>query len=312
MNDQSTNTVLMVRPFFFRMNEQTSVNNYYQTAVSLVNTDDVTYRALIEFDRFMTLLAENGVEVLVQNDLGLHDTPDSIFPNNWISTDQEGRVFIYPMYAANRRLEKQIPVIETLKNACLTSFEIIDLSYLEQEQKFLEGTGSLVLDHLLRRAYMSISERSHEEVLDQWALKSGYKPIRFRSFQSVDGSRLPIYHTNVMMAVGSKWAVICADAIDDIDERAMVLNQLSEGREVIVISEEQTARFAGNILEVKDDNGNLLIVMSESAFRAYSISQLNQLKSFGKLVVVDIETIEKYGGGSARCMLAEVFLTLKS
>ena len=302
----------MVRPFFFRMNEQTSVNNYYQTAVSLVNTDDVTYRALIEFDRFMTLLAENGVEVLVQNDLGLHDTPDSIFPNNWISTDQEGRVFIYPMYAANRRLEKQIPVIETLKNACLTSFEIIDLSYLEQEQKFLEGTGSLVLDHLLRRAYMSISERSHEEVLDQWALKSGYKPIRFRSFQSVDGSRLPIYHTNVMMAVGSKWAVICADAIDDIDERAMVLNQLSEGREVIVISEEQTARFAGNILEVKDDNGNLLIVMSESAFRAYSISQLNQLKSFGKLVVVDIETIEKYGGGSARCMLAEVFLTLKS
>ena len=302
----------MVRPFFFRMNEQTSVNNYYQTAVSLVNTDDVTYRALIEFDRFMTLLAENGVKVLVQNDLGLHDTPDSIFPNNWISTDQEGRVFIYPMYAANRRLEKQIPVIETLKNACLTSFEIIDLSYLEQEQKFLEGTGSLVLDHLLRRAYMSISERSHEEVLDQWALKSGYKPIRFRSFQSVDGSRLPIYHTNVMMAVGSKWAVICADAIDDIDERAMVLNQLSEGREVIVISEEQTARFAGNILEVKDDNGNLLIVMSESAFRAYSISQLNQLKSFGKLVVVDIETIEKYGGGSARCMLAEVFLTLKS
>lgn len=312
MNDQSTNTVLMVRPFFFRMNEQTSVNNYYQTAVSLDNTEELKIKASEEFDRFVTLLAENGVEVLVQSDLGQHDTPDSIFPNNWISTDQSDRVFIYPMFAPNRRLEKQLPVLPLLEKAYSQKLEVIDLSYFENEEKFLEGTGSLVLDHLNKRAYMSKSQRSHSEVFHQWALMSGYEMISFESFQTVGDERLPIYHTNVMMSIGTKWAVICADAIDNVDDRAVMLDQLSKDREIIIITEEQTARFAGNILELKDNECNPLIVMSKSAFEAFNHEQIASLESYGKLVVADIETIEKHGGGSARCMLAEVFLTLKS
>lgn len=312
MNDQSTNTVLMVRPFFFRMNEQTSVNNYYQSAVRLIKSEEVRGKASDEFDRFVTLLTANGVNVLTQNDLGLYDTPDSIFPNNWISTDQKGRVIIYPMFAANRRLEKHIPLIPMLKELCQIGLEVVDLSYFEDEYKFLEGTGSLVLDHENQIAYMSISERSNQEVLSQWALVCGYRTISFESFQTVNNHRLPIYHTNVMMSIGSKWAVVCAEAIDNISDRLMVLDQLSIGRQVITISEEQTSRFAGNILELKNKGGETLIVMSKSAFEAYTNKQLDELRSHGRLVVSDIETIEKYGGGSARCMLAEVFLTLKS
>jgi hypothetical protein len=312
MKDQSTNTVLMVRPFFFRMNEQTSVNNYYQSAVSLVNTEEVRGKASGEFDRFVTLLTANGVNVLIQNDLGQHDTPDSIFPNNWISTDQKGRVIIYPMFAANRRLEKQIPLIPMLKEVCQSELQVLDLSYFEEEHKFLEGTGSLVLDHQNKIAYMSISQRSNQEVLSRWALNSGYRTISFESFQTVNSQRLPIYHTNVMMSIGSKWAVVCAEAIDNASDRLMVIDQLSNDRQVITISEEQAARFAGNILELKNKEGQPLIIMSKSAFDAFSSAQLDLLKSHGQLVVADIETIEKYGGGSARCMLAEVFLTLKS
>ncbi len=302
----------MVRPFFFRMNEQTSVNNYYQTAVSLDNTEELKIKASEEFDRFVTLLAENGVEVLVQSDLGQHDTPDSIFPNNWISTDQNGRVFIYPMFAPNRRLEKQLPLNSMLEKVYNRKFEVIDLSYFENEEKFLEGTGSLVLDHLHKRAYMAKSQRSHLEVFHQWALISGYEMISFESFQTVGEERLPIYHTNVMMSIGTRWAVICAEAIDNINDRKMILDQLSKEREVIIITEEQTSRFAGNILEVKDKEGNPLIVMSKSAFEAFTDMEITTLKGYGKLVIADIETIEKHGGGSARCMLAEVFLTLKS
>ena len=302
----------MIRPVAFRRNEQTAVNNYYQKTENGLLPATVNAKAQNEFDHLVLKLEEAGVNVIVVNDTVTPDTPDSIFPNNWISFHERADVNLYPMFAENRRLERREDVMDILEENGFYIEQLVDYSAAENDEVYLEGTGSLVLDRENGKAYCCISPRSDEELMIEFCEDFEMDPVIFDAFHTVGGERKPIYHTNVMMSVGEKFAVICADAIDDAKERKMVLDCLkSDGKEIILITEAQVNDFAANILQVRGDDDKRIIVMSESAYKSFTPAQLKVLEKHGEILSSDLTTIETYGGGSARCMMAEVFLPLQ-
>lgn len=304
---QSTSNLLMIRPVSFGFNEQTAQSNAFQTRSA--DQQQAQAKAVAEFDRMVQTLRDNDVNVTVIDDTARPHTPDSIFPNNWVSFHDDGEVFLYPMQAENRRLERREDIIRELEYT-FTVKHIIDLSRFERENKFLEGTGSMVLDRDNKIAYACLSPRTDENVLATFCKHTGYKTV---SFQAVDQNGLAVYHTNVLMCVGTNFAVICLASIPDSSEKAEVIKSLTTtGKYIIDISFDQMNHFAGNMLEVKNNNGDTLIVMSQSAYHSLTYEQKAVLSNFGKLVYADINTIETNGGGSARCMIAEVHLPLNT
>jgi hypothetical protein len=306
---QATNSILMIRPVAFRMNEQTAVNNYYQKVLDNLMTATVNAKAQLEFDAFVQKLRAVGVEVTVVDDTLDTDSPDSIFPNNWISFHENSDVALYPMFAKNRRLERREEILDMLEESGFLINNIMDYTSAEDDGFFLEGTGSLVLDRENSKAYCALSPRADEELFIEFCEDFEFTPVIFEAFHTVNGERKLIYHTNVMMCIGETFAVICADSIDDKKERKEVLKNLkADGKEIILISEDQVNNFAGNMLEVLGANDKRYIVMSTSAYQSLTHSQIAQLKKHGEILSSSLDTIEACGGGSARCMMAEIFL----
>ena len=314
MGKQITSSVMMVRPVAFRYNEETAINNYYQRVLEGLNPFQVQERALNEFDAFVDVLRSKEIDVVVVDDTLHPSTPDSVFPNNWISFHQDGRVGLYPMCAENRRLERRPDVLSLLKQEHHFMIDqVVDFSHYENENLFLEGTGSLLLDRINRIAYAALSLRTSERVLNDFCEKFQFKPVTFRAYQTVNDKRLPIYHTNVMLCLAETFAVVCAEAIDDEVERKNLIRQIeATGKEVIYISESQKHRFAGNMLQVLSKSGASYLVMSSSAYDALTLSQIKQIEKYCLILSSSLKTIEACGGGSARCMMAEIFLPKNS
>ena len=306
---QTTNSILMIRPVAFRMNEQTAVNNYYQKVLDGLSPETVNTKAQEEFDAFVTKLRMVGVDVTVVEDTITPDTPDAIFPNNWISFHESGDVALYPMFAENRRHERREDVLDILEDKGFVINEIMDYTSAEEDGYFLEGTGSIVLDRENDKAYCALSPRADEELFIEFCEDFEYTPVIFEAYQTVNGERKLIYHTNVMMCIGETFAVICADCIDDKKERKMVLDSLrGDEKEVILITEEQVNNFAGNMLEVKGTDDRRYLVMSKSAYQSLTKKQIAQIEEHVTILSLNLDTIEACGGGSARCMMAEIFL----
>ena len=306
---QITKNILMIEPVSFNYNAETALNNYFQKSDINFSKSQIQKKALEEFNNFVKLLRSKHVNVHVIKDTIHPLTPDSIFPNNWISFHSNGEVLLYPMFANNRRLERRRDIIKKLQNEYLVS-EVKSLVHYEDKSIFLEGTGSMILDRTNKICYASISLRTNKSIVLDFCDQLNYKPVLFNSFHDVDGKRLPIYHTNVMMCVASDFAIICLDAIDSQDEKNSVINSLiTTNKEIIQISELQANKFAGNMLQVQGDKKYL--IMSESAFNALSEEQIQKIESYCSILYSDLKTIEKFGGGSARCMMAEIFLPLK-
>ncbi|MVO07777.1 amidinotransferase [Flavobacterium sp. TP390] len=307
--NQTTNTILMIRPVAFRMNEQTAVNNYYQKVLDDLLPATVNAKAQVEFDAYVEKLRAVGIQVIVVDDTVNPDTPDSIFPNNWVSFHETGDVVLYPMFAENRRLERREDILDIIEDNGFEINEIMDYTEAEEDGYYLEGTGSIVLDRANQIAYCALSPRADEELFIEFCEDFEYDPVIFEAFQTVNGERKHIYHTNVIMCVAETFAVICADCIDDKAERKMVLSKLKEsGKEVIVISEEQVNNFAGNMLQVRGTNDERFLIMSNAAYESLTPSQIEKIEKHCKIVHASLDIIEACGGGSARCMMAEVFL----
>jgi len=306
---QTTNAILMIRPVAFRMNEQTAVNNYYQKVLDGLSPETVNAKAQEEFDAFVSKLRMVGVDVTVVEDTATTDTPDSIFPNNWISFHESGDVALYPMFAENRRHERREDVLDILEDKGFVINEIMDYTSAEEDGYFLEGTGSILLDRENDKAYCALSPRADEELFIEFCEDFEYTPVIFEAYQTVNGERKLIYHTNVMMCLGETFAVICADCIDDKKERKMVLDSLrGDEKEVILITEDQVNNFAGNMLEVKGTDDRRYLVMSKSAHQSLTKKQIAQIEEHVTILSSSLDTIEACGGGSARCMMAEIFL----
>ncbi|WP_040278688.1 citrulline utilization hydrolase CtlX [Psychroserpens damuponensis] len=305
---QTTNTILMIRPVNFRMNEQTAVNNYFQEDLDIKNAE-INAKAQVEFDHFVDKLRAVGVQVIVEHDDKLADTPDSIFPNNWVSFHENGDVGLYPMFAKNRRQERRDEVFIRLEQDGFKINNIIDYTSAEDEGFFLEGTGSLCLDRTNAKAYCALSPRADEELFIEFCEDFEYTPVVFTANQNVDGKRLAIYHTNVMMCLAERFSVICLDTIDDKKERKNVIKNLKQdGKTIIEITEKQMHQFAGNMLQVKGTNNQRYLVMSKAAHDSLTPKQIADIEKFCPILSSSLETIETCGGGSARCMMAEVFL----
>ena len=306
---QITNTILMVRPVNFHMNEQTAVNNYYQKDIVGTLPATIQAKALKEFDVFVEKLREVGVEVIVIDDTIEPNTPDSIFPNNWISFHQDGTVALYPMFADNRREERREDVLDILESHGFIINDVMDYTSAEEEEIFLEGTGSLLLDRVNKKVYCALSARAEEDLVIEFCEDFEYTPVLFTANQTVNGERKAIYHTNVMMALAEDFAVVCLDTIDDKKERKHLLKELKlDGKEIISISEEQVVNFAGNMLQVIGANEQRYMIMSAAADNCLTKDQRTKIEKYCKIVSSSLETIETCGGGSARCMMAEVFL----
>lgn len=305
---QTTNTILMIRPISFRMNEQTAVNNYFQEDLDIKNAE-INAKAQLEFDAFVEKLRVVGVNVFVEQDDKLMDTPDSIFPNNWVSFHENGDVAIYPMFAENRRKERREEVFMSLEADGFKIENIVDYTSAEEDGYFLEGTGSIVLDRVNRKAYCALSPRADEELFIEFCEDFEYTPIVFIANQTVEGKRMPIYHTNVMMCIAETFAVICLDCIDDKHDRKNVLKHLKQsGKEVVEITELQLTHFAGNMLQVRGKDDKRFLVMSKTAHDSLTSMQISKISMHCEILFSDLETIETCGGGSSRCMMAEVFL----
>lgn len=305
---QITNTLLMIRPVAFRMNEQTAVNNYFQEDLELKNVE-INAKAQKEFDDFVAKLRSVGVHVIVENDDLLLDTPDSIFPNNWVSFHENGVVALYPMFAENRRRERREEIMDRLEEEGFVIDGFMDYTSAEEENLFLEGTGSILMDRVNKIAYCALSPRADEELFIEFCEDFEYDPVVFNAYQTVEGERLPIYHTNVMMCLAEEFCVICLDTIDDQGERKAVIKKLREtGKEIIEITEKQMYQFAGNMLQVLGDNQHKYLVMSAAAYNSLTPQQIIAIEKHCPIISSDLETIETCGGGSARCMMAEVFL----
>lgn len=306
--NQTTNTILMIRPVQFRMNEQTAVNNYFQEDLDLKNAV-INAKAQEEFDAFVEKLQAVGVHVIVVSDNKELDTPDSVFPNNWVSFHENGDVALYPMFAENRRKERREDILEHIEAQGFTIENIVDYTSAEKESIFLEGTGSLLLDRVNKKAYCALSARADEDLFIEFCEDFEYTPVIFTAYQTVEGERKPIYHTNVMMCLAETFAVICLDSIDDKKERKNVLKHLKEdGKEVIVITEDQVANFAGNMLQVRGLDNKRFLVMSQAAHDSLTTAQIKTIEKHCDILSSSLETIETCGGGSARCMMAEIFL----
>lgn len=306
---QTTDTVLMIEPIAFGYNAETAENNYFQVEQKGA---DIQSKALAEFKIFVDKLKSKGINVITIKDTIDPHTPDSIFPNNWVSFHKDGKVVLYPMFASNRRVERREDIIETIKNNGFEVAEIDDLSFSETQGHFLEGTGSMIFDHDSKIAYGSVSLRLDENLFRKFCADYNFTPVVFHSFQTVEEERLPIYHTNVMMCVADKFVVICLDCIDDEAERNNVIETIkNSGKEIIEISEAQMQQFAGNMLQVQNKNGEKFLVMSQTAYRSLDQNQVSNIEKYCEIIYSDLNTIEVNGGGSARCMLAEVFLPKK-
>lgn len=306
---QTTNNILMIRPVDFNFNHQTAINNHYQKTQD--GLDAVNEKAQKEFDLLVEKLQSNGINVLVFDDDLSHDTPDSIFPNNWITFHSNGDIALYPMFAINRRLERREDVLSFVEEKSFSINNIVDYTSAENEDLFLEGTGSMILDRANKKVYCSLSQRSSEEILIEFCEDFQYTPVVFNSFQNANNQRLPIYHTNVMMCIAETFAVVCLESIDDESQQKNVVNHLSEsGKEIIEISEDQVEKFSGNMLQLKDTNGDAILVMSDSAHMALTKQQVDKIQKHCKILSSPIPTIETCGGGSVRCMIAEVFLPI--
>ncbi len=308
---QITNNILMIKPVAFRYNEQTATNNYYQQVFDNLSPEQTQRKALVEFNLFVKRLENCGVNVIVYEDTKEPDTPDSIFPNNWVSFHAEGIIGIFPMWAKNRRDERREDILDSLVNEYGFKIkEIKDFTDFEKDERYLEGTGSMVLDRENRICYAVISIRTDKMAVLQFCDEFGYRPVCFMANQDVNGERKAIYHTNVMMCIADKFAVICLDTIDNEDERTYVVRTLTEtGKEIIEITQDQKHRFAGNMLQVMGDKPYL--VMSKSAFTSLTNQQKNAIEEHCPIINSSLDTIEACGGGSARCMMAEVFLPKK-
>ena len=295
--------ILMVRPFQFYFNQQTAANNFFQSNINIENANEL---AIAEFDAMVEKLRAHQIKVNVVQDTKDPSTPDSIFPNNWVSTHTNGTLCLYPMYAENRRAERKSTVINFLQS----NYKIentLDLTDLEKEGIFLEGTGSMVLDHQNKIAYGCLSERLDKEAFISWCDKMQFKPI---TFKAVDDKAQPIYHTNVLMCMGNQFVVICLDSIPNEQERQMLLDSFARtNKEVIEISQDQLNHFAGNMLQVFDITEKPHLIMSEQAYKSLHTAQLKSLEKYNPLLPISIPTIEALGGGSTRCMMAEIYLS---
>ena len=305
---QSTSNLFLIRPFNFFGNPETSVNNYFQSNDVDNERYDISNKALFEFDEFCIILRKNNLNIFLFDDTRKPKTPDSIFPNNWISTHQDGSIFIYPMFAENRRLERRNDIVSFLKERFKVSNIFDDAAFNEKNNKFLEGTGSMVLDRVNKIAYAALSERTHHDLFNDFCKKINFSPISFTSFQDFNSEKI-IYHTNVMLSICENFVVICLDSIKNSSERNNILNSFNHTKkEIISISLEQVNNFCGNVLEVKNLNNENLLVMSTKSFNSFSKNQKKIINRFCKIVHSPLDTIEKYGGGGARCMIAEIFL----
>ncbi len=299
----------MIRPVQFRMNEQTAVNNYYQKTIEHLTPDAVNALAVEEFDAFVQKLQAAGIQVVVVDDTKEFDTPDSIFPNNWISFHKNGTIALYPMFAENRRFERKESVVEAVEEKGFSIKHVVDYTEAEQENLFLEGTGSIILDREYQKAYCALSPRADEQLFIEFCEDFDFFPVIFSAYQTVNQKREKIYHTNVMMCIGSTFAVICLDSIDDKKERKNVINHLKkDNKDIIEITEDQVNQFAGNMLQLLGKNNTPFLIMSQSAFDSLRADQLSKLEKHTKIISSSLQTIEACGGGSARCMMAEIFL----
>ena len=308
--NQTTNTILMVRPTCFAYNIETASNNYYQKNISGLSGSQVQEKALYEFDKFVRKLKEASINVIVFEDLKKSKTPDSIFPNNWISTHDDGSIFLYPMFAQNRRDERRSDIIQFLKDHFYVKNIFDNTVFYEKNNLFLEGTGSMIFDRTSRIAYACISERTNEELFKEWCLRMNFTPVSFSATQLVKKKKQLIYHTNVMMCIADRFAIVCLKSISSNLERNKVINSLRiSGKEIIDITEDQKNKFAGNMLQLMGDKPYL--VMSNSAFNSLTKYQIKQINKYCSIIYSSLDTIEACGGGSARCMIAEVFLQKK-
>ncbi|WP_311338203.1 citrulline utilization hydrolase CtlX [Capnocytophaga leadbetteri] len=306
MKKQLTNTVLMVRPVRFRMNEETVVNNYFQEEMDLKN-EEINRQAQQEFDALVHKLRIVGVKVIVVDDIYEQNTPDSVFPNNWITFHQNGDVAIYPMFAENRRRERREDILDRVEAEGFAIENVYDYTEAEKENVFLEGTGAMILDRVNRKAYCALSPRADEELFIEFCEDFEYTPVIFSAYQQVDNKQVPIYHTNVMMALGEDFAIVCLDTITDKSERKNVLHHLKEDhKEIISITAEQMYQYAGNMLQVQGTDRSYL-VMSDAAYNCLTAAQRQAIEKHCPIIHSNLETIETCGGGSARCMMAEVF-----
>ena len=298
---QTTDTVLMVSPVAFGYNEETAVNNAFQEEG---DENNIPQKARKESDNYVQLLKDNGINVIAVEDTKKPHTPDSVFPNNWFSTHDDGTLVLYPMFAENRRLERKPAAIEAIE-ANFDEKRTVDLTHYEEEGLFLEGTGSMVLDRVNKIAYACESPRTNKTVLNDFCEQLGYTPVLFKA---VDAEGTEIYHTNVMMHVGTEVAVVCMEAIKDPDKRSEVRESLEKtGKTIVDISFDQMNHFAGNMLELRNKDGEPCLVMSLTAYESLTDEQIEFLQSRMTLITPDLDCIEQNGGGSARCMIAEIF-----
>jgi len=304
---QTTSTILMIEPVVFGFNDQTAINNYFQQKVS-DDEKNIQRKAHAEFVEMVKKLRASGVNVLVVRDMEQPHTPDSIFPNNWISFHEGGQVVLYPMFAENRRKERRTEILQFIESKGSIINNVDDFAFWEEQNLFLEGTGSMIFDRVNHIAYAALSERTNKSLFLQFCKVFGFKPVYFAANQLVDNKRLPIYHTNVMLSIANEYAVICLESIDKEKDYNLVVDSLiKSGKEIITISEEQMHSFAGNMLQVENTEGNSLLVMSQSAYNSLNEFQIYRLNAYNEFIVVDIPTIESVGGGSVRCMMAEIF-----
>jgi hypothetical protein len=303
---QTTSHILMIRPVNFSFNAETAGSNAFQIKG---HDEDVNSKALEEFDRLVPLLRKNNVDVIVVEDTPQPHTPDSLFPNNWVSFHHDGKLVLYPMYAPTRRAERKEHVLEKIQRQFLVTNRI-DLSYYEKQDLFLEGTGSMVLDRDNRIAFACLSPRTDKKVLDEFCNKMNYEPV---VFTAVDSNGQRIYHTNVMMCVADKYVVICLDSIPDAEEKENLVEAIQKtGKEIIDINYEQLNHFAGNMLQIENNKGEKLLVMSTRAYNSLTKEQVQKLNGYNRIIHSPLTTIETNGGGSARCMMAEIHLPVLS
>jgi len=296
----------MIRPARFAFNAETADNNAFQKENQALSESYIQARALTQFDGMADILRKAGVEVIVYQDTLSPHTPDSIFPNNWVSFHAEGRVILYPMYAPNRRLERDPYILNRIEKEGYTIAEIKDYSTYEEKLIYLEGTGSLILDRENKIAYACLSPRTHLNLLITWGQDQGYRIV---SFYAVDENEKDIYHTNVMMCLGHGFAIVVEEAVQNLAERNNLLDTLKNtGHEIISLSYKQMNAFAGNMLQLQNKKGEFLLMMSQKAYNALTIEQVNRIEKYTKIIFAAIDDIEQNGGGSARCMMAEIFL----
>ncbi|MAJ98850.1 MAG: amidinotransferase [Flavobacteriales bacterium] len=303
------NSIMMIKPSNFNYNEQTSINNHYQKNHKIYDLTEIQKNVAVEFNDFVNKLKKNNIDVNIFNDNNSLFTPDSIFPNNWISFHENKTIILYPMFAKNRRLERRVDIIEKLRvKYNVEKFNLIDLSVYEKDYKYLEGTGSMILDRHNKIIYSSLSERTNKTLLDKVSSILDYELLVFKSFQTVKEKKFPIYHTNVMMSLGDTFAIICDSLIINSKERNSVMNSLrNSGKEIILLNENQINSFAGNMILLKNKKNANFLIMSNSAYNSLSSHQIDNIQSHVKIIKSNLSTIEYYGGGGARCMITELF-----